>query len=92
MLHTEIPLTALRRQIVSGIDLIIHLGRMRDKSRRLLEIRELCGLIGNEIETRLLFEFEEQKEVDGKLYGEIVKRNPLVHTQKLKRAGIIYEV
>ncbi len=92
MLHTEIPLTALRRQIASGIDLIIHLGRLRDKSRRLLEIRELCGLIGNEIETKLLFEFEERKEVNGKLYGEIIKRSPLMHTEKLQRSGIIYEV
>lgn len=92
MLHTEIPLAALRRQIVSGIDLIVHLGRLRDKSRRLIEIRELCGLSGNEIETAVLFEFEEQKEMDGKLYGEIVKRNALTHTQKLQRAGIVYEI
>lgn len=92
MLHTEIPLNALRRQIVSGIDLIVHLGRLRDKSRRLMEIRELCGLSGNEIETAVLFEFEEQKEMDGKLYGEVIRRNALTHTQKLQRAGIVYEV
>ncbi|MFT3982662.1 MAG: CpaF family protein [Lachnospiraceae bacterium] len=92
MLHTEIPLAALRRQIASGIDLIVHLGRLRDKSRRLLEIRELCGLNGNEIETELLYQFEEQKELEGEVYGEIVKRRALIRTQKLKRAGIAYEV
>ncbi len=92
MLHTEIPLTALRRQIASGIDLIVHLGRLRDKSRRLLEIRELCGLNGNEIETELLYQFEEQKEVEGEVYGEIVRRRALIRTQKLQRAGIAYEI
>lgn len=92
MLHTEIPLAALRRQIASGIDLIVHLGRLRDKSRRLLEIRELTGLKNQEIETTLLYEFEEQEEVNEKVCGTIQKRNALLCTEKLKRAGIAYEV
>lgn len=95
MLHTEIPLMALRRQIVSGIDLIIHLGRMRDKSRKVLEIRELNGIVNNEIETRILFSFEETEEKTSdqeKVIGKLIKSNTLTHTLKLKRAGITYEI
>lgn len=92
MLHTEIPLTALRRQIASGIDIIVHLGRLRDKSRRLLEIRELIGLKQNEIDTILLYEFEEQEESNKKVCGSVMKKNQLVHTEKLRRAGIAYEI
>ncbi|MBR3643378.1 MAG: CpaF family protein, partial [Parasporobacterium sp.] len=62
MLSSEIPLKALRRQIASGIDIIIHLGRLRDKSRRLLEVLEVSGMQENEIVTHPLFTFEETGE------------------------------
>ena len=88
MLHTEIPITALRRQIASGIDIIIHLGRLRDRSRRLLEIIEVTGFEGNDLKTRILYRFEEKGEVKGRIMGEHVRINGIVNTDKLVRAGI----
>ncbi len=88
MLHTEIPVTALRRQMASGIDIIIHLGRLRDRSRRLLEIIEVTGFEGNDLKTRVLYRFEETGEVKGRIMGEHVRVNGIVNTGKLVRAGI----
>jgi pilus assembly protein CpaF len=87
MLHTEIPISALRRQMASGIDILIHLGRLRDKSRRLLEIREIAGFSGNEVISRVLYRFEETGEAKGKVIGEIKKINDLKNREKLERAG-----
>lgn len=92
MLSSEIPLKALRRQIASGIDIIIHLGRLRDKSRRLLEVLEVSGMQENEIVTHPLFTFEETGEENGRVTGELVRRDKLVHRKKLKRAGLDHEL
>ena len=43
LMGIDLPLEAIRRQIASGVDILVHLGRMRDKSRKLLEITEVCG-------------------------------------------------
>lgn len=51
----DLPLEAIRRQIASGVDILIHLGRMRDKSRKVLEITEICGFENHEIKTRTRF-------------------------------------
>ena len=88
MLHTEIPMGALRRQMASGIDVIIQLGRLRDKSRRLLEIREITGYEDGEIQSQILYGFEETGEARGRVSGEFRRREPLKHREKLKRAGI----
>lgn len=88
MLNTDIPLAALRRQIVSGVDIIVHLGRLRDKSRRLLEIREVIGMKNNEVETSLLYEFCEEAEINGKIKGSFMRRADLYHTSKIIRAGL----
>lgn len=88
MLTTDIPILALRRQIASGIDIIVHLGRLRDKSRRVLEVIEILGVEGSEIQTQKLFEFEEIGESFNKVIGELKKTADLVHREKLKRAGI----
>ncbi len=88
MLHTEIPLPALRRQIASGIDIIIHLGRLRDKSRRLLEVREVTGIKDGEIQTDLIYGFEETGEEQGRVTGELRKMKDMKNTEKFKRAGI----
>lgn len=92
MLNTEIPLSALRRQIVSGVDIIVHLGRLRDKSRRLLEIREVTGMENNDITTSLLYEFCEEKMERGKIYGNFIKRNDIANRIKLQRAGLNNEI
>ena len=88
MLHTEIPLGALRRQMASGIDIIIQLGRLRDKSRRLLEIREITGYEDGEIRSQVLYGFEETGEARGRVIGELRRNEPLKHKEKLERAGI----
>lgn len=92
MLNTEIPLAALRRQIVSGVDIIIHLGRLRDKSRKLLEIREVIGIKENDIETSLLYEFRESSCENGIIKGEFAKCKEVFHKIKLTRSGLINEI
>lgn len=94
LMGLEIPVQAIRRQIASGIDLMVHLGRMRDKSRKVLEILEVIGYdyTSGEITTHTLFEFEEQGEdEEGKLLGSLVKKGELLNQQKLVRAGITPE-
>lgn len=95
MLSTNIPLAALRRQIASGVGIIIHLGRLRDKSRRLLEIREVLGTDGSRIQTHTLYRFCENNfvgENSTSVKGKLVKEEELFHTDKLRRAGITYEL
>lgn len=69
MLNKEIPLAAIRRQIASGVDIIIQLGRCSDYSRKLMEIREIIGFENGEIMTKLIYEYVENK--------GFVKRNEL---------------
>ena len=88
MLNNEIPLNALRRQIASGIDILIQLGRLRDNSRKLLEIREVTGMEGDNITTELLYEFKESGSKCDKVVGEYIKLEELRSDHKLKRAGI----
>ena len=89
MLSTGIPSDALRRQIISGVDIIVHLGRLRDKSRRVLEIKEVDKTPGENIVTRSLFRFVETGEDRGKVTGELVYENALKNTGKLERAGLV---
>ena len=91
LMGMEIPLAAVRRQIASAIDILIHLGRLRDKSRRVLEICEVTGYdyAAGEIMTSVLYAFfEEAKEKEGRVQGKLQKQNDLLHIQKLIRAGI----
>lgn len=92
MMNNQIPLPALRRQIASGIDIIIQLGRLRDGSRKLLEIREVLGIEDNDIDTKLLYVFEEEASCpsDSEVRGKIIKCNNLTKRDKLSRAGISY--
>ena len=87
MLSTDIPIEALRRQIASGVDIIVHLGRLRDKSRHVLEIREVVKMTGEDIATNVLFRFEETGVSGGMIKGDLVIKNDLINTEKLKRAG-----
>ncbi len=65
LMGADIPLPAVRRQVASAIDIMIHLGRLRDKSRKVLEITEILGLKEGEIQLNKLYSFEESGE-DGK--------------------------
>ena len=83
------PLSAIRRQIASGIDIIVHLGRLRDRSRRVLEIAEITDFQNEEISLQSLFRFVEDLEGGGnKVHGQLQKVNDLMHTQKLRQRGI----
>lgn len=92
MLSSQIPLSALRRQIVSGVDVIIQLGRLRDKSRHLLEVREVTGMCNDEIVTSPLYVFEERYTDNGRIIGETVKKGSLSNVEKLKKAGLFDEL
>lgn len=83
----EIPLPAIRRQIASGIDIIVHLGRLRDKTRKLLKIVEILGYEDGEIQLQTLFEFQEKEVVDGRIQGEWIKQHELQKKEKLLAAG-----
>lgn len=90
LMGMEIPLPAVRRQIASGIDVIVHVGRLRDKSRKVLQILEITGFDSQagEICTQALYEFEEEGEdACGNIKGYLVKRRELSGQLKLQRAG-----
>ncbi len=88
LMGMDIPLESVRRQISSAIDIMVHLGRLRDKSRKVLEISEIIGMDNGEIQTRPLYVFEEEKEVGGKIVGKLVKKQTLSSVDKLKAAGL----
>ncbi len=90
LMGMDLPLTAVRRQIASGVDLIVHLGRLRDGSRKVLEIVELDGMEQGEIRLRPLFTFEEEpgQEKAARIKGSLYKKGELLHTGKLRAAGI----
>ncbi|MFG6336468.1 MAG: CpaF family protein [Lachnospiraceae bacterium] len=89
LMGMEIPLEAIRQQIASGIDIIIHLGRLRDRTRRVLEIVEVTGYEKGEIKLNLLYRFEEEKETaGGKIMGSLRKKGELAYVEKLQAAGL----
>lgn len=90
MMGMDIPLMAIKNQIASAIDIIVHLGRLRDKSRRVLYIEEVNGILDGEIQLNSLYEFIQRGEENGKIIGELVQKNELIHVNKMKGAG--YEV
>lgn len=87
LIGMELPLTAIRRQIASGIDVIVHLGRLRDKSRKLLEVSEVMDYREGEIHLQTVYRYEETGEENGKIQGVWEKKGELKHTGKLLAAG-----
>ena len=83
----ELPLPAIQRQIASGIDVIVHLGRMRDKSRKVLEVTEVLGYWDGEIRLQTLYQYTELQEEKGKLKGDWKKIKEITHKEKLLAAG-----
>lgn len=88
LMGMELPLAAIRRQIAGGVDLIVHLGRLRDKSRRVLSVSEVVGYEQGEVLLSVLYEFQETGERNGSVQGIWKKTGSLVHTEKLQQAGI----
>ena len=91
---SELPLAAVRSQIASAIDIVVHLSRMRDHSRKVTEISEITGVENGEIVMNPLYVFEESEESTvEKLCGGLRRtENRLVSDTKLTRSGIYMEV
>ena len=88
LMGMELPLQAIRRQIASGIDLIVYLGRLRDKTRRLLEITEVTGMEGDQVGLNPLFLFRETGEVSGRICGIQERTGEMKHIEKFQLAGM----
>lgn len=88
LMGIDLPLPAIRRQLSSGIDVIVHLGRLRDKSRRVLEIAEVCGMEDGEVKLRTLFKFFEKGEENGKIAGEFKRCGRMKNIDKLLKGGM----
>lgn len=86
----SIPIEAIRQQIASAIDIIIQLSRLRDKSRRTLEITEVIGYQNGEICLNPLYQFrEEGEEENGRIIGKLVRtENPMSNIDKFHMAGL----
>ena len=87
LMGMELPLPAIRSQIASGIDILIHLGRMRDKSRKVLSITEIAGYEENQIILNDIYRFKEKKAEENTVHGAMEKVGELIHTEKMIRAG-----
>lgn len=82
LMGSNIPLEAIRRQIAGGIDVMIHLGRLRDRSRKIIEVKEVMGVTNGEVNLRELYTFKETEEREGRILGKWETINPLFHTKK----------
>lgn len=89
LMGMELPLSAIRSQIASGIDILVHLGRLRDKSRKVLHIAEIAGMEHGEIKLHELFRFVEEGEGGSEVCGKLVRTGELIAREKLARAGIV---
>lgn len=88
LMGMEIPLLAIRQQIEASVDIIIHLSRLRDCSRKVVDICEVAGMEDGEIVLNTLFEFAENERQKEKVVGALYKMNDLIHIDKLLRAGL----
>ena len=89
LMGMDIPLPAIRRQMASAIDIIVHLGRMRDRSRKVLEITEMEGLENGEFKLNPIFTFKESGETkQGLVRGSLEKTGRLIYEEKLRRKGL----
>lgn len=80
LMGMDLPLEAVQRQIVSGVNVFVYLGRMRDKSRKLLEVAEVIGIESGQIQLQSLFCYRES--------SGLQQSGELQNIEKLERAGI----
>lgn len=87
-----LPLEAIRQQIASAVDIIVHLSRMRDSSRKLVEIAEVEGLKDGKIVLNTLFKFDEDENATArKVSGHLNYQNhPMIHVDKFMSCGIYH--
>ncbi|WP_371820606.1 CpaF family protein [Falcatimonas sp. MSJ-15] len=89
LMGMDMPLSAIRSQIGSAIDIIVHLGRLRDRSRRVLKIIEVVGYDADKMNYNTLYEFVETDTIKNRVKGELVRTdNQMINTKKLQMAGI----
>lgn len=86
LMGMDIPITAIEKQIASAIDIFVHLGRLRDKSRKVLEITEVLGYERGEIKLNSLYKYEENEK--GGMCGTWSKKGELKNTEKLISTGL----
>lgn len=91
LMGMDLPIPAIRAQIASGINILIHLGRLRDCSRKLLHVDEIDGIEDGEIRTHTIYRFVETATSgqEGKVIGTWEKTGMLQNTKKLKEAGLL---
>ncbi len=87
LMGADLPLQAVRSQIGSAIDILVHLGRLRDRSRKVLEIVEVGDYQDGEIQLNPLYRFRETTEGVNPVCGELQKVGILRSTEKLRAAG-----
>ncbi|EFP60609.1 CpaF family protein [[Clostridium] innocuum] len=89
-----LPLAAVRQQIASALDIVIHLSRLRDHSRKVMEISEVLGYVDGEIKLNPLFVFEEDQNTSlNKVSGSLKRtQNEMNYTEKLRLAGFHQEI
>lgn len=88
LMGMELPLAAIRSQIASGLDILVHLGRMRDKSRKVLAITEVIGMQDGEIVLKDLYRYMEKSPDVEMVCGKLQQMGTLFNQEKCKRAGI----
>ena len=89
LMGMDMPISAIRRQIASAIDIVVHLGRLRDKSRRVLNISEVSGFENGEIILNTIYEFVEDETYESNGVKGTLKYtgNPFKNKRKLRAAG-----
>ncbi len=103
LMGMDLPLPAIERQIASGLDIIVHLGRLRDKSRKVLEVTEVLGYWDGQIHLQTIYRYEEirkedenvteneKKDQENKVHGEWEKVEELFHREKLVAAEYTFK-
>ncbi|MFQ5419184.1 MAG: CpaF family protein, partial [Anaerolineae bacterium] len=88
MAGMDLPLSVVRKQIVSAVDLIVQQARLRDGSRKVVNITEIAGMEGETVVMQDIFRFNEEGEKDGKVLGDFVPGGgrPMCE-QRLKNHG-----
>lgn len=94
LMGIDMPVTAIRGQIASAIDIVVHLGRLRDKTRRVLNISEVTGMENGEVKLNCLYEFsEEGTDENNRIIGNLkATGNIFLGAEKLRAAGLACEV
>lgn len=96
LMGMDLPLAAIRAQITSAIDIVVHLGRFRDRSRKVMEVAEVVKNpdaergreTANAVQLRTLYRFIEKGEKNGRIVGEWHREADLQGTDKLSLTGI----